>query len=410
MNEKECLALDNGDSLAVYKDKFDLPEDIIYLDGNSLGALPHGVSAALGSVVNQQWGRGLIRSWNQASWIDLPQKTARSISRLIGCSPEEVVVADSTSVNLHKAMMAALALNSGRKRILIEADNFPTDAYITQGIAINSAYKIQRVASNTEAVLKALDKDVAVVSLTHVHYKTAYLFDMEKITQKAHEVGALVIWDLCHSAGALPVELSACHVDFAVGCTYKYLNAGPGAPAFIYVRKDLIKQCQQPLTGWMGHAKPFEFSADYEPAPGINRFLCGTPGVLGLAALDVSLAVFADVDMKLVREKSIGLTQTFIHLVDKVCGEFGLQLASPTKVEERGSHVSYRHPNGYAIVQALIEQNVIGDFRAPDILRFGFTPLYLSYVDVWNAVEVMREILAEQTWREPRFAVQNAVT
>ncbi|HYD45204.1 MAG TPA: kynureninase, partial [Phenylobacterium sp.] len=350
----------------------------------------------------------LIRSWNTAGWIDLPARVGARIAPLIGAEPDEVVCADSTSVNLFKLAAAAVALRPERQVIVSEPGNFPTDLHILQGLRDFHRRGLELRIVEADRIAEALDQDVAAVVLTHAHYKTGRLHDMAAITARAHEVGALALWDLSHSAGALEVDLNGCEADLAVGCGYKYLNGGPGAPAFLFVARRWQAELRTPLSGWMGHARPFAFQDEYEPAAGVLRALCGTPSVLGLTALDAALDAYDGVSMAELRAKSMALGELFLALVAARCP--GFAPACPADPAERGSQVSLSHPDGYAIMQALIERGVIGDFRAPDILRFGFAPLYVRHVDVWDAVETLRQVMDEGTWREARYSQMAAVT
>ena len=404
----DIARLDAADPLAARRALFALPAGVIYLDGNSLGALPKSVAPRLARAVEHEWGVGLIRSWNDADWYPAPQRVGNRIAKLIGAADGEVVCADSTSVNLFKVLVAALRMRPGRTRIVGERGNFPTDAYVASGVA--ELMSAQFVALEPDEVLAAIDERTAIVSLTHVNYKTGRVYDMAGITRRAHEVGALVVWDLCHTAGALPCDLNGNDADFAVGCGYKYFNGGPGAPAFVFVAQRHQDAVRQPLTGWHGHARPFEFTQDYAPGSGIDRMLVGTASQLGLIALEQALSAFDGVDMQQLRRKSELMTDLFIRLTDQELAGYGFGLASPRDAAQRGSQVSLTHPEGYAIMQALIARGVIGDFRAPDILRFGFTPLYTRFVDAWDAVEHLRQVLATDEWRQPRFARRNAVT
>ena len=402
-------ALDDADPLHAFQQRFELPEGIVYLDGNSLGALPAATASRLNAVVRREWGMGLIRSWNTHDWIGASRRVGDKIAALIGASEGEVVVADSTSVNIFKLLMAAIAARPGRGIILSEAGNFPTDLYVAQGItAFLPHLSVRAVAS--EQVMDAIDDDVAVVLLTHVHYKTGDKYDMARITQRAHACGALVIWDLSHSAGAVDVDLAAADADMAVGCGYKYLNGGPGAPAFLYVAKRLQRELQSPVTGWLGHAAPFAFDGDFRPAADISRFLSGTPPILGLMALEIGVDLLIETPRDRLFQKSQRLCSLFIELVGKTCQGYGLEIVTSRDPQRRGSHVSLRHPQGYPIVQALIAQGIIGDFRAPDIMRFGFTPLYLSFADVWRATEGLLDVLAARKWDDPRFQARARVT
>jgi kynureninase len=402
-------ALDAADPIREFRRKFTLPSDVIYLDGNSLGALPTATAPRLEEVVRQEWGMGLIRSWNTHDWIGASRRVGDKIATLIGAQAGEVVVADSTSVNIFKLLMAALAARPGRKVILSEAGSFPTDLYVAQGIAASLPHISVRAVEPGQ-MLESIRDDVAVVLLTHVHYKTGDKYDMARITRRAHECGALVIWDLCHSAGAVEVDLGTADADLAVGCGYKYLNGGPGAPAFLYVAKRLQSELHSPITGWLGHAAPFAFAGDYQPAPDISRFLSGTPPILGLTALEIGVDLLAQAPRGLLFEKSQKLCSLFIDLVEKNCTGHGVEIATSRDPQARGSHVSLRHAQGYPIVQALIAEGIIGDFRAPDILRFGFAPLYLSYADVWRSAEALRDILATGRWDEARFKARAHVT
>lgn len=409
-SRSDLHALDAKDTVAAFRDAFALPEGVIYLDGNSLGALPKRTRAHLADVVDRQWGVDLIRSWNTHGWIDAPRRVGAKIAALIGAKPHEVVVADSTSVNLYKLVSGALALRPDRSVILAEPGNFPTDLHILQGIMAASGGRLTLKTVPREALSAALDESVAVVVLTHVHYKTAERWPMAEITHIAHARGALALWDLSHSAGALAVDLNACEADLAVGCGYKYFNGGPGAPGFAFVAERHHDQITSPIWGWMGHAAPFVFGDEFLAASGVMGQLVGTPPMLSLSALEAGLEIFADLDMRRVEAKAQGLAQTLITLVETRCAGYGLTLASPRDPALRGSHISFAHPNGYAIMQALIARGVIGDFRSPDILRFGLTPLYVRFVDIWDAVEILREVMESEVYREDRFQVRLAVT
>jgi kynureninase len=404
-------ARDAADPLRHMRDRFVLPEGVIYLDGNSLGAAPKAAFAELEIAAKEEWAGGLIRSWNRAGWFDLALQLGDKVGRLIGAADGETVVCDTTSTNVYKALHAALWMRPGRSVIVAEGSSFPTDLYMAEGVAATRPdVTIRLEGVDAENIEDLIDESVAVVLVNHVNYKSGELRDMAALTAKAHAAGALVVWDLCHTAGAMPVDLNGANADMAIGCTYKYLNGGPGAPAFIYAAKRHHDQIQQPLSGWWGHAKPFAFTQGYEASPGIRRFLCGTQPILSLRALKGALDVWDDVDLKLLRKKSIELTDLFIELVEATCGEFGVELECPRDGELRGSQVSFSHENSYEIMQALIERGVIGDFRAPNVMRFGFTPLYVGYRDVWDAVAVLRDILQTGAWQEKRFAVRGAVT
>lgn len=413
MNRNDCAARDAADPLRPLRDLFDLPPGVIYLDGNSLGVCPKATPARVAQVVRDEWAHDLIRSWNTAGWIDLPARVGDKIARLVGARPGELVAADSTSVNLFKVLSAALAITRAdapqRTRIVSERSNFPTDLYIAEGLARERALEL--VLVEPEGIEAALDHRAAVLMLTQVNYRTGRLHDMAALTQRAHEAGALVVWDLAHSAGALPVDLHAADADFAVGCGYKYLNGGPGAPAFVWAHPRHAERFWQPLSGWMGHAAPFEFGSAYRPAAGIARYLCGTPPIVSLAALECGVDTVLAADMAAMRAKSLALTDLFIALVEQRCVGHGLALVTPREQAQRGSQVCLAREEGaYAIVQALIARGVIGDFRAPDILRFGFTPLYTSFTDAWDAVQHLVEVLESGEWREARFNTRAAVT
>ncbi len=400
-------ALDRQDPLARFRARFTLPEDIIYLDGNSLGALPQATPDHLARVLREEWGHGLIRSWNTAGWIDAPQRVGGKIARLVGARDDEVIVADSTSVNLYKLLAAALSAAPRRHVILSETGVFPTDLYVAQGVAAEREAVVRTVPR--DEIVAAADTQT-VVLLTHVHYRTGERFDLAAVTRALQAKGALVVWDLAHSAGAFPLGLNEAGVSLAVGCGYKYLNGGPGAPAFLYVARNLQPALASPLSGWMGHARPFAFGPDYAPADGIRRFLCGTPPVLSLAALECGVDLTLEADMAALGRKAAQLCGLFIDCVEARCGTQGVTLLTPRDAAARGSHVSFAHPDGYAIMQSLIARGVIGDFREPDVMRFGFAPLYIRYEDVWRAAQVLAEVLAQRSWDDPRYALRAAVT
>ncbi len=409
LTREEVVSWDERDSLRSFRDEFDLPAGVLYLDGNSLGALPKRTAARLQQIVAEEWGRDLIRSWNAHDWIRYPRRVGDRIARILGAAPGQVVAADSTSVNLFKLLGAALGLGGGRTVILSDEENFPTDLYVAQGFSgLLGTCRLRLVPRADLAA--AIDGNVAVVMLTHVDFRTGEMHDMREITRLCHERGALTIWDLSHSAGAVPLHLDRDRVDFAVGCGYKYLNGGPGAPAFLYVAEKHQENIRPPLSGWMGHEAPFAFDTYYRPAPGIERHLCGTPAILAMAALEVGVEILARADMEEVRVKSRKMGDLFLRLVEETCGGLGLTAAGPRESAKRGSQLSLRHAQGYPIMQALIAENVIGDFRAPDILRFGFTPLYLRYVDVWDAVLILRRILESGAWQRPEFQKRQLVT
>ncbi len=406
--------LDARDPLAFTRARFSLPAGVIYLDGNSLGALPIGVAARLQKAVVEEWGVGLIRSWNDADWYPAPQRVGEKIASLIGAKPNEVIACDSTSINLFKVLCAAIASSAeapARDTIICEEGNFPTDAYITQSTAALYGKKIVLAdQSNIEAVIANVGASLCAVALTHVHYKTGQMLDMHRVTALTHAVGGKIIWDLAHTAGVIPVQLSAWQVDYAVGCGYKYLNGGPGAPAFVYVCEDLIAATTQPLHGWHGHAAPFAFTQDYQPHPRLDRLLVGTAAQLSLIALEAALAAYDGVAMQTLRQKSISLTSLFIETFDAQLAGYGFGLASPRDALLRGSQVALTHPQGYAIMQALIARGVIGDFRAPDILRFGFAPLYVSHEEVVNSIAILGDVMRTQAWNSPEFLQKKAVT
>jgi kynureninase len=405
LDRTSARLLDDADPLAHVRDRFELPEGVIYLDGNSLGALPRGVGGRVADVVAREWGRDLIGSWNSAGWMDLPDRVGGRIARLIGAEADEVAVADSTSVNLFKLLAAAVALRPGRSVIATEPTTFPTDGYIAASVARN--YGLQLRWCDPVDPLASVGDDTAVLSLTHVDFRTGRRYDEAGVTAGAHAAGALMLWDLCHTAGAVPFDLRAIDADLAVGCTYKYLNGGPGSPAYAWAARRLHADLAQPLTGWMGHAVPFAMEREFRPADGMTRFRVGTPPILGMSALDSALDAFDDVDMTDVRAKSVQLTSLFIDLVR---ARTDLEVVTPTDPEHRGSQVSLRHPQAYGLVQALIARGVIGDFRAPDIARFGFAPLYIRAADVWDAVDHLVAVLDREEYADPAHSVRAAVT
>jgi len=410
VDRETCLSFDRQDPLAWVRDEFVLPDGVIYLDGNSLGALPRQTLPRMTEVIGKEWGSGLIRSWNNAHWIDAPARIGDKIARLIGAKGGEVIVADSTSVNLFKLLAEALRVQPGRHFILTEASNFPTDLYIAQGlIELLGGNHALRVVERAE-IERALDGSVAVLMLTHVDYASGEIHDMRRITEAAQKVGTLVLWDLSHSAGAVPVDLNTAQVDLAIGCGYKYLNGGPGAPAYLFVAKGLQDAMQSPLSGWMGHAAPFAFEPEYRPAPGINRQLAGAPPILSMLALEVAIDLWLRVDQQESRRKSMALGDLFIKQVDETCRDLGVEVASPREAKMRGSQVSLRHNEAYRVMRALIDRGVIGDFRTPDILRFGFSALYTRYVDVFDGVRRLREVLTSRAWDRPEYANRLPVT
>jgi kynureninase len=431
---QDCRALDAQDPLRPLRDLFALPEGVIYLDGNSLGASPKAAAARAAQVVQQEWAQDLIKSWNTAGWVHLPQRLGNLLAPWIGAGPDEVVFTDTTSINLYKVLTAAARMaradHPSRRKLISERSNFPTDLYIAQSVC--AEYGLDLVLIEPEELPAVLQDDVAILMLTHVNYRTGALHDMAAITAAAHAQGILAVWDLCHSAGAVPVDLKGADADFAVGCSYKYLNGGPGAPAFVWVHPRHTDRFWQPLSGWFGHKAPFQFTPDYQPAAGIQRYLCGTQPIVSLALLECGLQTFAATEslggMAALRAKSLALTDLFIRLVEERCAGHGLGVATPREHAQRGSQVSLTRDEGmgvngqgsgaYAIVQALIARGVIGDFRKgdggtgrhKDILRFGFTPLYVGYEDVWNAVEHLRQVLESAEWQKAEFNQTHAVT
>ena len=404
MTRDDARALDAADPLARFRDRFALPDGIIYLDGNSLGALPRTVPAAIADTTTRQWGTRLIRSWNEG-WIDAPRRLGAAIAPLIGAAADEVIVGDTTSTHLFKAIVAALRHDPARRTIVSEAGNFPTDLHIAEG-AVGCVPGATLKVVPRDQLAAALDDDTALLLLTHVHYKTSERFDLAAWTARAHAAGALILWDFSHSVGAIPLDVTAADVDLAVGCTYKYLNGGPGAPAFLYVARRLQDALANPVSGWMGHAEPFAFQDGYRPATGMRRWLVGTPSILAMASLEAALDLWTDVDLDALQAKGAAL----FDILAAAGAQADLPCVSPSDPQARGSHISFRFPHAYALTQALIARGVIGDFRDPDILRLGLTPLYLAHEDVWQAGEHLRDIIATQAWRDPAFAERNAVT
>ncbi|MFZ5822582.1 MAG: kynureninase [Chloroflexota bacterium] len=414
-----ALEMDSRDELASFRDAFVIHDpDMLYMDGNSLGRLPKAAAERVRVVVEEEWGRDLIRSWNRAGWWQAPVRVGEKIARLVGAAPGQVIVTDSVSVDLFKLSMAALGLRPGRQRIVTDAFNFPSDLYILQGVAhlLGADYEIIRVGSrdggltpDLDQLAQAISNETALVTLSHVLFKSSYLYDMKQVTDMAHRKGALVLWDLSHSAGAVPVELDACGVDFAVGCTYKYLNGGPGAPAFLYASQRLQEQALSPIWGWWGQNEPFAFGLDYTPAAGASRFLVGSQPMISMLTLEAALEPLLEAGLERVRKKSVLLTEYLTYLTDSILAPLGFTLGSPRDVERRGSHVSIRHPEGYRINRALIEEmNVIPDFRAPDNLRLGLAPLYTSFAEVWDTVDRIRQVMLErryETYPQERLAV-----
>lgn len=390
------------------KDLFDLPEGVIYLDGNSLGPLPKGAVDRAAATMRDEWGHDLIRAWNTAGWMALPQKVGNRIAGLIGAPEGTVATGDTLSIKVYQALAAALKQRPDRRVILSDSGNFPSDLYMAQGLigTIDKGYELRTPAP--ENVAEAITDEVAVVMLTQVDYRSGRMHDMQAMTEKAHAAGAVMIWDLAHSAGAVPVDLQGCNAEFAVGCSYKYLNGGPGAPAFIYVRPDLVDQVQPALAGWLGHAAPFAMEPGYRPAMSTERMRVGTPPILQLVVLDAALDAWQGVDMTDLRAASVALCETFIGEIEARCPQ--LRLASPRDSAVRGSQVSFAFEQGYPAMQALIDRGVVGDFRAPDIMRFGFTPLYIDEADVIAAARIVEEVITQELWRDPKYQVRSRVT
>ncbi len=401
--------LDRGDPLQDFRDRFQIREGLIYLDGNSLGCLPKATAQRMGETLQREWGEGLITSWLDAEWSTAPRRIGDKIGQLIGAQPGEVIAADSTSINIFKALTAALSLRPDRTTILTETGNFPTDSYMMQGIGAFTGGRITVRSVAPEDVLDAVDENTAAVLLTQVHYKSSLKRDIASVTKAIQDVGALAIWDLSHSTGAIELDMTGANVDFAVGCGYKFLNGGPGAPAFLYAAAR-NHNAQAVLSGWFGHAKPFDFDEDYRPADGIERFLCGTPYVLGLAALEEGVEMMLEPQMADVRRKSELMGDLLIEAMEPLCREYGLRLASPLEAAQRGSHVGFSHENAYAMVQALRELDMIADFRTPDIIRLGITPLYLRYTDIIEAVARLERVCADRMWDKPEYRTRAAVT
>jgi kynureninase len=402
--------LDRADRLAAFREKFDLPEGVIYLDGNSLGPPVKAVQGGLDQAVSGDWAKKLISSWNQAGWFNLPTELGDGIASLIGARPGEIIVGDSTSLNIFKLATALLKPDGNRRKVVVERGNFPTDIYILQGIVRLFEPRFELHLGEHDEIPGLIDEDTALVLLSQVNYRTGRRFDMREVTALAKTAGAPIIWDLCHSAGAFPIDLKGCGVEYAVGCTYKYINGGPGAPAYTYIASESIGAFEPVVTGWHGHARQFAFEVDYDPEVSIKKALVGTPSVLSLIALKEALSVWKDIDLNAIRAKSLALTDAFIALVEDRCAGHGLTLLTPREHDLRGSQVTWSVKNGYEIMQALIERGVIGDYRAPDAIRFGFTPLYTRFTDVYDAVTHLKDVLDTQEWRNPEFAVRRTVT
>lgn len=408
LDRAACAALDADDPLANLRERFVIPDGVVYLDGNSLGALPVQTPARVAAAVEGEWGQGLVRSWTDAHWMEAPKRVGAKLAQMIGASSDEVIVAESTTVCLFKLVCAALSLQSGRSVVLTEEENFHSDLYVAAGAARLCGATLRVVPRSR--LHDELNDQVALLLLTHVDYRTGYMHDMRAMSAAAREVGALAVWDLCHSVGAVPLHVNADGADMAVGCGYKYLNGGPGAPALLHVRAGLHDALHNPVPGWLGHAQPFDFHPTFRAASGLGSMLTGSPHVLQLAALESAVDLWLEVDMDMARNKSIALTELFIAEVEERCAGMGFALASPREAARRGSQVSFLHPRGYGIVRGLIERGVIGDFRSPDVCRFGFAPLYLRHVDVWDAVERLGELIAEGVHLDERFAERAEIT
>jgi kynureninase len=405
-----CVARDSVDPLHAFRDRFVIPEGIIYLDGNSLGPMPRAAAATLGRTIEQEWGQDLIKSWNSAGWFDMPVRLGDRVGALIGAAPGQTLVCDTTSINLYKAIQAAIGLRPGRDVVIAEAESFPTDLYIVEGAMKSAGRPMKRrlIGADGPSIEALLDEKVAVAVLSHVNYRTGELLDMAAITKRLHDAGALVVWDLCHSIGVVEIAFDLHAVDFAVGCTYKYLNGGPGSPAFIAVAMAHQAAAQHPLSGWWGHAAPFAFDRDFRPDAGIKRFLCGTQPIISLRGVDVALDAMAGVEVAALRQKSLALTEFFMARVAAHLP--ALEIVTPRQPSLRGSQVGIAFEKGYAVIQAMIARGVIGDFRAPDLMRFGFAPLYVRFQDVWDAAEMLAECIKAEVWHDPRFTRQLGVT
>jgi kynureninase len=410
VSREACVARDASDPIGALRDRFVIPDGVIYLDGNSLGPMPRAAINIFSRTIEQEWGQDLIKSWNSAGWFDMPLRLGDRIGALIGAAPGQTVVCDTTSINLYKAVHAAIGLRPGRDVVIAEAASFPTDLYIIEGAMTSAGRPMRRRLLGTDgpSVEALLDERVAVVVLSHVDYRTGALLDVAAVTEQIHKAGALVVWDLCHSAGVIEFAFDRQAIDFAVGCTYKYLNGGPGSPAFVSVATVHQAAARHPLSGWWGHAAPFAFDRDFRPDAGIRRFLCGTPPIISLRGVDAALDALEGVEVAALREKSLALTELFIMRISALLP--GLDIVTPREPSRRGSQVAIVFDHGYAVVQAMIERGTIGDFRAPDIMRFGFAPLYLRFADVWDAAEILAECVHAQVWRDPRYNQRLAVT
>lgn len=412
---QQCQQWDEQDPLAAFKNQFDLPENIIYLDGNSLGAKPKQATQCVTRILQQEWATGLIGSWNSADWWNLPVRLGDKLGQLIGARPGETIITDTTSTNLFKVLSTAIQLQqnhgTGRNVIIAERDAFPTDLYMIEGFInlMEQGYRLGLIDQPQE-LADALNEHTAVVVLSHVNYRTGYLYDMAETNHMIHQHGGLVIWDLCHSIGAVPMDLNQAGSDFAIGCTYKYLNGGPGAPAMLWVHPRYQTASSQPLSGWWGHKTPFGMMPNYVPADNIRRYLCGTQPIVSLGLVECGIDLFLQTSMETIRQKSLQLSDLLINLVKQECAGFSLELITPRQHQHRGSHVSFRHPHGYAVVQALIARGVIGDYREPEVIRLGLTPLYLSCADIWHAVQHLKLVLLQQEWAKPRYQTRSQVT
>jgi len=409
-SREACVGRDLVDPLRSFRDRFVIPDGIIYLDGNSLGPMPRAAADVLNHTIEREWGQDLIRSWNSAGWFDMPVRLGDRLGALIGAAPGQTLVCDTTSINLYKAIHAAIGLRPDRNVVIAEDQSFPTDLYIIEGAMKSAGRPMKRrlIGTDGPSIEALIDRNVAVAVLSHVNYRTGELLDMAAITKQLHDVGALVVWDLCHSIGVVEIAFDGHAVDFAVGCTYKYLNGGPGSPAFISVAKAHQATAQHPLSGWWGHAAPFAFDRDFRPDAGIKRFLCGTQPIISTRGVEVALDAMEGVEVVALRRKSLALTQLFMARVNALLP--GLDIVTPREPLQRGSQVGISFDNGYAVVQAMIERGVIGDFRAPDLMRFGFAPLYVRFGDVWDAAEILAECINAEVWRDPRYNRKLEVT
>jgi kynureninase len=409
-SREACVARDSADPLRDFRERFAIPDGIIYLDGNSLGPMPRAAAAVLNHTIEQEWGRDLIRSWNSAGWFEMPVRLGDRVGALLGAAPGQTVVCDTTSINLYKAVHAAIGLKPDRDVVIAEDESFPTDLYIVEGAmkSVGRPLKRRLVGTDGPSIESLIDQKVAVAVLSHVNYRTGALLDMAAVTRQLHDAGALVIWDLCHSIGVVEIAFDLDAIDFAVGCTYKYLNGGPGSPAFISVAKAHQAAAQHPLSGWWGHAAPFAFDREFRPDAGIKRFLCGTQPIISLRGVDVALDALEGVEVAALRQKSLALTKLFMARVAALLPD--LDIVTPRQPSLRGSQVGISFDKGYAVVQAMIERGVIGDFRAPDLMRFGFAPLYIRFQDVWDAAEMLASCINAEVWRDPRFNRQLDVT